>query len=169
MKRSSGICEAETIVCQPPLAKLCSNGSISSGLVTMANTSLRISPRVHLWLLCGTVLSALFGFVYARLVCQYICALPTDRLARNIAIVSLAQFALRHHLLTRPIPWQSARTTARTLFLRSVLSWFVAGALAIGLHFALYPDFPVGSHFKFALAYWALGGGLCNSTGIPAV
>ncbi|HND10326.1 MAG TPA: adenylate/guanylate cyclase domain-containing protein [Pseudomonadota bacterium] len=128
----------------------------------MANTSLRISPRVHLWLLCGTVLSALFGFVYARLVCQYICALPTDRLARNIAIVSLAQFALRHHLLTRPIPWQSTRTTARTLFLRSVLSWFVAGALAIGLHFALYPDFPVGSHFKFALAYWALGGGLCT-------
>lgn len=128
----------------------------------MASASLRFSPRVHLWLLLGTVLVALFCFVYARLVCHLICALPADRLGRNIALVSLSQFALRHYLLTRPIPAGSPRTIARSCYLRSVLSWLIAGVLASGLHRALYPDFPFASHFKFAIGYWALGGALCT-------
>jgi hypothetical protein len=40
--------------------------------------------------------------------------------------------------------------------------WVVvcSGGLAIGLHFALYRSFPLGSHFKFAIGYWILGGGI---------
>jgi adenylate cyclase len=125
----------------------------------MSASALRLSPRVHLLLLLGTVLVALFNFVYARLVCVFICSLSSETLFRNIALVSLVHFALRFRLLSRPFS-STKRTPARTAYLRSVVSWLLAGGLAIGLHFLLYPSFPLGSHFKFAIGYWVLGGGI---------
>jgi adenylate cyclase len=126
----------------------------------MSAAPLRLPSRVHVLLLLGSVLVALFGFVYARLVCVFICTLSSGTLGRNIAIVSLFHVVLRHQLLAPPLPGSAARTPARSAYLRSVASWFVAGGLAIGLHFALYPSFPLGSHFKFAIGYWILGGGI---------
>ncbi len=129
---------------------------------TFATASLRFSANVWLWLVLGTILVAGFCFVYSRLVCPFICALPSDRLGRNIALVSILHFGLRQYLLSHPIRDGGGRTAARVCYLRSVMSWLVAGALAIGLHYSLYPSFPLGSHFKFAIGYWGLGGGLCT-------
>lgn len=126
----------------------------------MSAQTLRLTARVHLALLVGTVLVALFSFVYARLVCVFICSLSTDTLGRNIAVVSLGHFALRYYLLSLPFDGSANRSAARTAHLRSVWSWFAAGCLAIGLHFLLYRTFPMGSHFKFAIGYWVLGGGI---------
>ena len=100
----------------------------------MSAAPLRLPSRVHVLLLLGSVLVALFGFVYARLVCVFICTLSSGTLGRNIAIVSLFHVVLRHQLLAPPLPGSAARTPARSAYLRSVASWFVAGGLAIGLH-----------------------------------
>ncbi len=126
----------------------------------MSAKTLRLPARVHLALLVGTVLVALFSFIYARLVCVFICSLSADILSRNIAVVSLGHLALRYYLLSLPFNGSSSRSPARIAYLRSVWSWFAAGCLAIGLHFLLYRSFPLGSHFKFAIGYWVLGGGI---------
>lgn len=106
----------------------------------------------------GTLLVAGFTFVYARLVCTFICSLPPDELARNTAIVGMLHVALREALLRVELARKGR--TARRMYLLSVVTWLIAGATAIGLHAALYPNFPVGSHLKFAIGYWVLGGGI---------
>lgn len=128
----------------------------------MAGASYRLPLRTQALLLLGTVLVALFTFYYARLVCVAICALPSDALGRNIALVSFGHFVLRFVLLSRPITQRSdrQRSPARIAYLRSVASWLCAGALAILLHVVLYPWFPMASHLKFALGFWVLGGGI---------
>ena len=70
----------------------------------MSAAPLRLPSRVHVLLLLGSVLVALFGFVYARLVCVFICTLSSGTLGRNIAIVSLFHVVLRHQLLAPPLP-----------------------------------------------------------------
>jgi adenylate cyclase len=49
---------------------------------------------------------------------------------------------------------------ARKAYLVSVASWFLTGLASILLHAGLHPTFPVGSHFKFAIGYCVLGGGI---------
>jgi adenylate cyclase len=65
----------------------------------MTTTSPRVPPRVHALLLVGSLLVAGFSFLYARLVCVYICALPAPTLFRNIAVVSGLHAVLRFQLL----------------------------------------------------------------------
>lgn len=44
----------------------------------------------------------------------------------------------------------------------AMLSWGVAGLIAMATHMALYPDFPLGSHVKLLTGYWALGSGILS-------
>lgn len=128
----------------------------------MAGASYRLPLRTQLALLLGTLLVALFTFYYSRLVCVAICALPSSQLSRNIALISFGHFTLRFVLLSRPITPSGTqpRSPARIAYLRSVMSWLFAGGIAILLHIVLYPEFPLGSHLKFALGFWVLGGGI---------
>ncbi len=118
--------------------------------------------RTRFLLLGATLFVALFTFIYARLVCTYICSLEFGELARNIIGLTLVQASLRALLLSTARMGQpgDTRSPARKAYLLSVASWFITGLLAIGLHALLYWHFPTGSHFKFAIGYWVLGGGI---------
>lgn len=123
-------------------------------------SALRFPLRLRLMLHAGSLLVGLFTFLYARLVCTFICSVPPPVLARTIILLSLLHMVLRE-LLPRLFPTPSAGTTpARHAWLLSLSSWGLVGLVAIGLHAARYPTFPLFSHLKFAVGYWLLGGGI---------
>jgi len=126
----------------------------------MPPSTLRLPLRLRLLLHGGSVLVGLFTFVYARLVCTFICSLSPPVLARTVILLSLFHILLRE-LVLRFIPSSVENSTpARRAWLLSVFSWGVMGLVGIALHATRYPSFPVGSHLKFAVGYWLLGGGL---------
>ncbi|HYH98004.1 adenylate/guanylate cyclase domain-containing protein [Hyalangium sp.] len=120
----------------------------------------RLPLRLRLLLHGGSVLVALFTFVYARLVCTFICSLSPPVLARTVILLALFHMVLRE-LLLRLLPSSTEQSTpARRAWQLSVLSWVLTGLLAVVLHATRYPTFPVASHLKFAVGYCLLGGGL---------
>ncbi|MDY7232321.1 adenylate/guanylate cyclase domain-containing protein [Hyalangium rubrum] len=126
----------------------------------MTPSSPRLPVRLRLLLLGGSVLVGLFTFLYARLVCTFICSLPPPVLARTVLLLALFHIALRE-LLLRFIPAPRERSSpARHAWLMSVCSWVLVGLVGIVLHAWRYPTFPLFSHLKFAVGYWLLGGGI---------
>jgi adenylate cyclase len=121
---------------------------------------LRLPIRLHLLLLAGSVLVGLFTFVYARLVCSFICSLPPPVLARSVILLGVFHVAVRELLLRFIPPPEEGTLPARRAWLLSVASWVLTGLVAIVLHALRYPTFPTASHLKFAVGYWLLGGAL---------
>ncbi|MDC0710222.1 adenylate/guanylate cyclase domain-containing protein [Stigmatella sp. ncwal1] len=125
-----------------------------------ASSDARLSVGLRLLLHGGSVLVGLFTFVYARLVCTFICGLPTPVLARTVAILTVLHISLRE-LLLQLVPLSGKGSSpARRAWLLSTLAWGVTGLAASILHKAQYPSFPLFSHVKFAVGYWLLGGAL---------
>jgi len=126
---------------------------MTTRLISVLPQSARL--RLHL----GSVIVSVFTFIYARLVCTYMCSLSPDELFRSVGSVCVVHIMLREvsfHL----VKTDEAMALARKAYLGSVITWLIAGFAGFGLHLALHPTFPVGSHFKFAIGYWVLGGGL---------
>jgi|GEM_PF-1369933 len=122
--------------------------------------ALHLPLRLRLVLHGGSLLAGLFTFLYARLVCTFICSLPPPVLARSVALLALGHIVLRE-LLLRLVPSQGDNATpARQAWMLSVTSWGLIGMIAIGLHAWRYPTFPLSSHLKFAVGYWLLGAGI---------
>lgn len=111
--------------------------------------------RLHL----ATVLVSAFTFIYARLVCVYICSLSLEELLRSVGSLCVLHMMLRE-LALYLTHVDEHRAPARKAYLVSVGTWLLTGLAGIALHAGLHPTFPVGSHFKFAIGYWALGGGI---------
>ncbi|HRI64423.1 MAG TPA: adenylate/guanylate cyclase domain-containing protein [Polyangium sp.] len=126
----------------------------------MATSLIVLLPtRARLQLHLSTLLVSIFTFVYARLVCVYICSLSLDELLRSVGSLCVLHMMLREvalHLATSEGPL----TPARKGYWLSIATWFLTGLAGIGLHTYLHPTFPSGSHFKFAIGYWLLGGGI---------
>lgn len=120
----------------------------------------RLPLRLRLLLLGGSVVVGLFTFIYARLVCSFICSLPPPVLARSVILLGLFHIIVRELLMQFIPPPGESTTSARRAWLLSVISWVLTGLLAIVLHALRYPTFPAASHLKFAVGYWLLGGGL---------
>jgi adenylate cyclase len=121
----------------------------------IAHLSARDRLRLHL----ATVLVSVFTFVYARLVCVYMCSLSPDELLRSIGSLCVLHMMLREISL-HLVRVDASVAPARKAYLLSVACWFLTGLAGIMLHAGLHPTFPTGSHFKFAIGYWALGGGI---------
>jgi len=114
------------------------------------------------WLLldAAPAISVIFLVPYARIACPYVCSLAEASLFRNLLIVCGAHILLRL-LLRYNFPRPPADVSpARHGYRLAVISWFAAGVLAMGLHAALYPEFPFGSHLKLMSGYFALGAGI---------
>ncbi|WP_164017312.1 adenylate/guanylate cyclase domain-containing protein [Pyxidicoccus trucidator] len=123
-------------------------------------SSARFPLKVRLALHGGTLLVGAFTYLYARLVCTYICALPPHVLLHTVLALSAVHILLREgvfHLAPEP---DGRRTQARQAYLLSVATWVVTGFVAFGLHLLWYPTFPFFSHVKLGVGYWLLGGGL---------
>jgi adenylate cyclase len=129
-------------------------------LAMTPSPTLRLPLRLRLMLHGGTVLVGLFTFLYARLVCTFICSLPPPVLARSVLLLALGHMVLRELLLRFALAPGEHATPARQAWVLSVTSWGLIGILAVGLHAWRYPTFPLFSHLKFAVGYWLLGGGI---------
>lgn len=116
---------------------------------------IRARLRLHL----ATLLVSVFTFIYARLVCVYICSLSPEELLRSVGSLCVLHMMLREVSL-HFVRFDGAVAPARKAYLVSVATWFLTGLAGILLHAGLHPTFPVGSHFKFAIGYWVLGGGI---------
>lgn len=122
-------------------------------LMSILPSSTRL--RLHF----ASVIVSVFTFIYARLVCSFICSLSAEELLRSVGSLCVLHMMLREVAL-HLVKSDGMVALARKAYLASVLTWILTGAAGFGLHFALHPTFPVGSHFKFAIGYWILGGGL---------
>ncbi|MBZ4416998.1 adenylate/guanylate cyclase domain-containing protein [Myxococcus sp. RHSTA-1-4] len=108
----------------------------------------------------GTLLVGAFTYLYARLVCTFICTLPPSVLSRTVLALSAFHILLRElvfHLAPGP---GERRTQARHAYLLSVATWGVTGLAGLAWHAFSYPHFPFFSHVKLAVGYWLLGGGI---------
>lgn len=126
---------------------------MTTPLISTLPTSTRL--RLHL----ASVIVSVFTFIYARLVCSFICRLSAEELLRSVGSLCVLHMMLREvslHLLKN----DGTGALARKAYLASVVTWVLTGCAGFALHFALHPTFPIGSHFKFAIGYWILGGGL---------
>ncbi|MBK9262602.1 MAG: adenylate/guanylate cyclase domain-containing protein [Polyangiaceae bacterium] len=121
--------------------------------------SAQLPTRARLRLHVATLLVSLFTFVYARLVCVHICSLSFEELARSVLSLCVLHMMLREVML-HVTNVEGTVAPARRAYLLSVATWFLTGAAGIALHAGLHPTFPFGSHFKFAIGYWVLGGGI---------
>ncbi|HEX8700913.1 MAG TPA: adenylate/guanylate cyclase domain-containing protein, partial [Myxococcaceae bacterium] len=116
--------------------------------------------KLRLLLHGGTVLVALFTFLYARLVCTFICSLPPPLLASSVVLLAVGHMVMRELLLRFDLEPGGRTTPARQAWVLSVTSWGLIGLIAMGFHAWRYPTFPLFSHLKFAVGYWLLGGGI---------
>jgi adenylate cyclase len=121
----------------------------------IAHLSVGARLRLHL----GTIVVSVFTFIYARLVCVYMCSLSPEELLRSVGALGVLHFMLRETSL-HLVRIDGVVAPARRAYLLSVASWFLTGLAGILLHAGLHPTFPTGSHFKFAIGYWVLGGGI---------
>ena len=125
---------------------------------TLALVGLDMRVRMHLM----AALAVVFLSIYGRVVCPFVDSVDLFKLVAGLCAVGLAQIALRE-LFYRlfPAPWGRASLARHGMYLATA-SWVISGLMAMGLHMALYPDFPMGSHVKLLTGYWALGGGILS-------
>ncbi len=130
----------------------------SRAVVSLADVPFSMRLRLHL--IAGVAVA--FLSVYGRAVCPFVAGVQLPRLVAGLLAVAAAQIALREALY-RLVPRPFGRASlARHGMVVSIFSWLVAGVVALALHMALYPDFPMGSHIKLLTGYWALGGGILS-------
>lgn len=126
---------------------------MTTRLISLLPQSARL--RLHL----SSVIVSAFTFIYARLVCSHICSLSVEELLRSVGSLCVLHVMLRE-VSFHFVKTDEATALARKAYLASVLTWIITGFAGFGLHLGLHPMFPMGSHFKFAIGYWILGGGL---------
>lgn len=137
-------------------------GSAGSSAVSGRRTLDAVDWQTRWQLHLIAVAAVLFLSFYGRLVCPFVDSLSLTRLLAGLAAICLAQICLREALYRLfPRPWGRASVARHGMYL-SVVSWLIAGVLAMALHMSLYPDFPLESHAKLLSGYWALGGGILS-------
>ena len=114
--------------------------------------------RLHL----GPLVAVAFLAFYGQVVCPFIDAIMLSRVMLGLGLVCVLQIALREGLYRLYPEARAPRSLARHGFFIAVVSWLVAGELAVIVHAVLYPDFPPESHLKLLVGYWALGGGVLS-------
>lgn len=118
-----------------------------------------LPASTRLFLHLGSVIVSVFTLIYARLVCSFICSLSAEELLRSVGSLCILHILLREISL-HLVKSDGTTALARKAYLASVIIWLLTGLAGFGLHFALHPTFPMGSHFKFAIGYWLLGAAL---------
>ena len=126
--------------------------------LTLAEIGWDMRLRLHLI----AAVAVVFLTIYGRVVCPFVDSVELPRLIGGLCIVGLAQACLREALYGAfARPWGNT-SLARHGMLIAVLSWVLAGLIAMALHMFMYPSFPMGSHVKLLTGYWALGGGILS-------
>ncbi len=121
---------------------------------------LSLQQRLQLHLI--VFIAVIFLSIYGKLVCPFIDGLELLKLLFGLGLITVAHIGIREYLYGYlPLPWKRL-SLARNGFYLSMLSWLLAGVVAMLIHVGLYPDFPWASHIKLMTGYWALGAGLLS-------
>lgn len=104
-------------------------------------------------------IAAIFLTVYATLVCPFIDSLPFTQVLLGLVFVAILQVMIREAIFVSVLPNKVTSNIVKSYYTYSLLSWGMAGLIASAMHGILYPTFPIESHLKLLIGYWALGGG----------
>ncbi|MBT6275620.1 MAG: GAF domain-containing protein, partial [Chromatiales bacterium] len=143
-----------------PIAQNVESGRIAAQTDELTLASVEVGMRLKLHLIAAV--AVVFLSVYGRVVCPFVDSVQLSHLVAGLCAVGLAQICLREALYgVFPRAWGSASLARHGMYL-AVISWVIAGLIAVTLHMVLYPGFPIGSHVKLLTGYWALGGGILS-------
>ena len=119
-----------------------------------------ISPKIRLFLYLSSLSTLLFVQTYCTNVCPFIDGLFITEIVVNLSVVFLFHIAFRE-ILNRAFaaPWKNISLPRQGYYL-SIVSWLLAGIVALIIHAVRYTDFPMASHVKLLSSYWILGGGI---------
>lgn len=120
----------------------------------------RFPLKVRLALHAGSLLVGAFTYLYARLVCTFMCALPPLLLMQSMLALATFHIVLREAVFRFAPGPDGSRTPARHAYLLSVGTWVATGFVAFTAHLIRFPYFAFLSHVKLGIGFWLLGGGL---------
>lgn len=115
----------------------------------------KVRFRLHLIPLVAVIFLAL----YSQIVCPFLAGVNIDQIMLGLMLIALVQLGLREYLFR----FFSAREKQAPVWVTqkvSVLSWLVVGVIASLYHGWKYPQFPLESHLKLLVGYWAMGAGI---------
>lgn len=104
-------------------------------------------------------ITAIFLTVYSTLVCPFIDGLPFTQVLLGLVVVAILQVLIRESVYIIILPRIITNKIIKSYYMYSLLSWGMSGLIASAMHTFLYPEFPIESHLKLLIGYWALGGG----------
>lgn len=119
-----------------------------------------ITWRIRLFLYLSSLSSLLFMQNYCTSICPFIDGLQPMQITLNLGVVFLFHIAIREIFFIRfNKPFRNLSLPRHGYYL-SIISWILAGIIALVIHFVRYEDFPFGSHIKLLSSYWILGAGI---------
>lgn len=123
------------------------------------NPSITVPGKLRIRLHLIPFIAVLFLALYSQVVCPFLSSISLEQIMVGLMAVALLQLGLREYLF---LYFSQRDEQAPVLVTQkaSVISWLVVGAVASFYHAWKYPDFPVESHLKLLVGYWALGAGI---------
>jgi response regulator RpfG family c-di-GMP phosphodiesterase len=104
--------------------------------------------------------SIIFLQTFCTNICPFIDGLKHDQLSRNLFIIFILHLIYREFLYYSFKESRNNLSIPRQAYLLSIISWILAGVSAFLLHYILYPEFPISSHFRILSSYLILGGAI---------
>ncbi len=129
----------------------------------MSELSLRdVNLTTRMQLHVSPLIAVLFLSFYGQVVCPFISSISLPQVMMGLSLVCVVQITVREGLYLALPTARAGTSLARHGYYLSVASWLIAGLVAVIVHSALYPDFPIESHGKLLAGYWALGAGILS-------
>ena len=130
---------------------------LPSKKITIKNL-LDLKTRLLIYLISFS--SIIFLQTFCTNICPFIDGLRHDQLSRNLFIIFILHLIYReflYHYFKEP---RNNLSIPRQAYFLSIISWILAGVSAFILHYILYPEFPISSHFRILSSYLILGGAI---------
>ena len=121
-----------------------------------------ITKKVIIYLILFSSISVFFLQTYCTNICPFIDGLRPSQIFRNLGFIFILHLIYRWFLYSKFKETKTNRPLPRHTYILSMISWIMAGVSAFILHFFLYPDFPISSHFKLLSSYVILGAGILS-------
>ena len=129
------------------------------GCPDMMNLSAVVPASLRLRLHLIPLVAVFFLAIYSQIVCPFLSGVELQQIIWGLMLIALLHLALREWLFRR-FSHQHQDSPIWVTQKASVTSWLVVGIIASVYHGWLYPEFPLESHLKLLVGYWALGAGI---------
>lgn len=123
------------------------------------NPSVLVPGRLRIRLHLIPLVAVIFLALYSQIVCPFLASISIHQITFGLLAVAVLQLGLRE-LLFLYFGRREQQAPVWVTQKASVISWLVVGGVASFYHAWKYPDFPLESHLKLLVGYWALGAGI---------